>query len=79
MNMLFTILGVAGGRAYQVYYSANIARQQVTSPHYRCTCMPCLSCKDALSCLNTYPVSTFVWVGVLHPHAEAVAPHCLAL
>ncbi|KAK9809543.1 hypothetical protein WJX73_000179 [Symbiochloris irregularis] len=29
MNMLLSILGVAGGRAYQVYYSANIARQQV--------------------------------------------------
>lgn len=29
MNMILSILGVAGGRAYQVYYSASIARQQV--------------------------------------------------
>lgn len=31
MNMFLSILGVVGGRAYQVYYSASIARQQVSA------------------------------------------------
>ena len=36
MNMVLSILGVAGGRAYQVYYSATIARQQVRRISLHC-------------------------------------------
>ena len=38
LGTFMTVLSIFGGRAYQVYYSATIARQQVqiSSPHTPC-------------------------------------------
>lgn len=33
MGTFLSVLGIFGGRAYQVYYSATIARQQVRHQH----------------------------------------------